>query len=166
MKIYNEFGITPTNTYVSAGSDYYIPNIDDFNFTQAQNALKAFEKSYKVSNDDIQVIRQQFEILEDSNETNQIINMVHLFLALGNKKLDELKKYSLIDAVDYFHENYIVWDKKGNVGIKLKLNDTLFINSGIKVALDTILSDQRGVNNQVNIFRNLNIGVAGLYVRG
>ena len=44
MKIYNEFGITPTNTYVSAGSDYYIPNIDDFNFTQAQNALKAFEK--------------------------------------------------------------------------------------------------------------------------
>ena len=30
MKIYNAFGIKPTNTYVSAGSDYYIPNIDDF----------------------------------------------------------------------------------------------------------------------------------------
>ena len=164
MKIYNEFGITPTNTYVSAGSDYYIPNIDDFNFTQAQNALKAFEKSYKVSNDDIQIIRQQFEVLEDTNETNQITNMIHLFLAVGNKKLDELKKFSIIDAVDYFYEKYLTWDINGNVGIRLKLNDTLFINSGIKVALDTVLSDQRGVNNQVNVFRNLGIGVAGLYV--
>ena len=164
MKIYNEFGITPTNTYVSAGTDYYIPNIDDYDFNKVKNALKAFEKSYKVSSDDIQGIRQQFEVLEDTNETNQITNMIHLFLALGNKKLDELKKFSLIDAIDYFYENYLVWDKNGNAGIKLKLNDTLFINSGIKIALDTVLSDQRGVNNQVNVFRNLGIGVAGLYV--
>ena len=164
MKIYNEFGITPTNTYVSAGSDYYIPNINDFNFTQAQNALKAFEKSYNISSVDIKTIKTEFEILEDTNETNQITNMIHLFLALGNKKLDELKKFSIIDAVDYFYEEYLTWDKNGKVGIKLKLNDTLFINSGIKVALDTVLSDQRGVNSQVNIFRNLGIGVAGLYV--
>ena len=164
MKIYNEFGITPTNTYVSAGSDYYIPNIDDFNSKEVQNALKAFEKSYKVSYDDIQVIKQQFEVLEKDFETNQITNMIHLFLALGNKKLDELKKFSIIDAVDYFYEEYLTWDINGNVGIRLKLNDTLFINSGIKIALDTVLSDQKGVNSQVNIFRNLGIGVAGLYV--
>ena len=164
MKIHNAFGIKPTNTFLSAGSDYYIPNIDDFNFEIAAKALQAFEKSYGMSTDDINVIRDQFEMLEDINETNQITNMIHLFLATGNKKLDELKKFSLIDAVDYFYENYLVTDKNGNVGVKLQLNDTLFINSGIKVALDTVLEDKRGVNNAVNVFRNLGVGVAGLYV--
>ena len=108
MKIYNAFGIKPTNTFVSAGTDYYIPNLDDFNFKQIEVAISAFEKSYKISYNDIEVIRSQFEMLEDQSETNQITNMIHLFLALGNKKLDELKKLSLIDAVDYFYENYIV----------------------------------------------------------
>lgn len=164
MKFYNGFGIKPTNTFVSAGSDYYIPNIDDFDFDKSKRALKAFEKSYSVSHDDIEVIRNQFEVLEDTNETNQITNMIHLFLAVGNKKLDELKKLSLIDAVDYFHEEYLVFDKNGNVGVRLQLNDTLFINSGLKVALDTVLEDKRGVNNYVNTLRGLGIGVAGLYV--
>lgn len=162
MKIYNAFGITPTNTYVSAGTDYYVPNIDDYDFKKVEIAIAAFEKSYKISHDDIEVIRTQFEILDDPKETNQITNMVHLFLALGNKKLDELKKESLIDAVDYFHEEYIVMDNNGKVGIKLKLNDTLFINSGIKIALDTVLSYKS--SKLISEFRNLGIGVAGLYV--
>ena len=44
MKFYNAFGIKPTNTYTSAGTDYYIPNLD----TPEKVALayKAFEKSY------------------------------------------------------------------------------------------------------------------------
>ena len=162
MKIYNAFGIKPTNTYVSAGSDYYIPNIDDFDIKKSAQALKSFEKSYGVSYDDINAIRIRFEVLEDTNETNQITNMIHLFLALGNKKLDELKKFSLIDAVDYFYEEYLIEDNNGNVGIKLKLNDTLFINSGIKVALDTVLQEQG--TEDVEIVRSLGIGVAGLYV--
>jgi len=165
MKIYNAFGIKPTNTHISAGSDYYIPNIDDYNFSKVEMAISAFEKSYNISHDDIEVVRLQFEILEDPTETNQITNMVHLFLALGNKKLDELKKSSLIDAVNYFYENYLIWDKNGNVGIKLKLNDTLFINSGIKIALDTVW-DKNGQDN-FNIVRHLKgigIGIAGLYV--
>ena len=42
----------------------------------------------------------------------------------------------------------------------------MFINSGIKVALDTVLSDKVAPNpqNAVNLFRMLGIGVAGLYV--
>lgn len=166
MKIYNEFGIKPTNTYVSAGSDYYVPNIDDFDFNKAQLALKAFEKSYGVSNDDIEIIRKQFEYHEDTNETNQIVNMVHLFLATGNKELDKRKAIDLTGAVDYFYEEYIVFDNTGKVGIKLKLNDTLFINSGIKVALDTVLSDKVASNQScvVDMLRMLGIGVAGLYV--
>ena len=53
MKIYNAFGIKPTNTFVSAGTDYYIPNLDDFNFKQIEVAISAFEKSYKISYNDI-----------------------------------------------------------------------------------------------------------------
>lgn len=166
MKIYNAFGIKPTNTYISAGTDYYIPNIDDNNITQSQLALKSFEKSYGMSSDDIRVIYDQFELLEDSNESNQITNLVHLFLATSNKILDQLKSYSIIDAVDYFYDKYVTYDNQGNVGIKLKLNDTLFINSGIKVALDTVLSDKVAPNpsHAVDLLRMLGIGVAGLYV--
>ena len=51
MKIYNAFGIKPTNTYVSAGSDYYIPNIIEDN--KEELALKAFEKSYGKTKNEI-----------------------------------------------------------------------------------------------------------------
>ena len=44
MKCYNAFGIKPTNTYTSAGSDYYIPNLKTYE--QKDKAYKAFEKSY------------------------------------------------------------------------------------------------------------------------
>ena len=170
MKIYNAFGIKPTNTHVSAGSDYYIPNIDDFDVMRSSIALKAFEKSYNVSGEDIKDIRAAFEELADPDETNQITNMIHLFLALGNKQLDELKEYSLQKAVNYFYEEYVLFDDSGKVGIKLKLNDTLFINSGIKVALDTILSEMEESDTEhpniagAKILRDLGIGIAGLYV--
>ena len=166
MKIYNAFGITPTNTYISAGTDYYIPNIDDNNFNQVCLALEAFEKSYNISSEDIRDIKIYFEEINTLETTNQIINMIHLFLATGNKVLDELKSNNLYDAVIYFYNNYLIFDKNGKVGIKLKLNDTLFINSGIKIALDTVLSNQIGPNptTAVNMLRLLNIGVAGLYV--
>ena len=42
MKFYNAFGIKPTNTYTSAGTDYYIPNLDTTE--KAELAYKAFEK--------------------------------------------------------------------------------------------------------------------------
>ena len=167
MKIYNAFGIKPTNTYVSAGTDYYVPNIDDFNFKQCSTALLAFQKSYKVTGDDLEVIRLSFEKHIDPNETNQITNLIHLFLALGNKELDRRKKIDLSGAVDYFFENYVIIDPlNGQVGIVLQLNDTLFINSGIKVALDTVLSDKDDPNlsRVVDMLRKLGIGIAGLYV--
>ena len=166
MKLYNAFGITPTNTYVSAGSDYYVPNIDDFDFKKSELALSAFEKSYNILREHIEQIRNQFEVLEDPNETNQITNMIHLFLATSSRELDEIKYHSLIDAVDYFYDKYLVFDNNGTVGVKLGLNDTLFINSGIKVALDTVLSENITPNElyATNLFRALRIGVAGLYV--
>ena len=80
MKIYNAFGITPTNSYVSAGSDYYIPNIKTDE--QKRKALKAFKKSYGKTTEEINRIVLLFETLEDHELKNNTINLVHLYLAL------------------------------------------------------------------------------------
>ena len=166
MKIYNEFGIKPTNTYLSAGSDYYIPNITE---DKAELAFKAFEKSYKINKEDLSDIVDYFFLIykKDEDLQKQIPNLVHLFLALYDPNLEEIKNRSLLDAVKYFTEEFVEYDwMDDKVGVRLQLNDTLFINSGIKIALDTVLSDMTGPNitNQVDLLRLLGIGVAGLYV--
>lgn len=169
MKIYNSFGIKPTNSFTSAGSDYYIPNLDTPE--KIEKAFKAFEKSYKQTPEDIKTLNEQFNIvineLHPEIPTYQIPNMIHLFLALYDIFLEERKQYSQIQGVYLFVDEFLVYDKNNDkVGIKVRVNDTLFINSGIKIALDTVLSDQKDANPlyAVNIFRALNIGVAGLYV--
>lgn len=163
MKCYNAFGITPTNSFTSAGSDYYIPNLKDEN--QIKLALKAFEKSYKKSAEQINMIYNEFKRQYDYKD--EAANLTHLFLALYDKYLEGAKANSIEYAISYFINNFVVYDKNRKVsGLALKLNDTLFINSGIKVALDTVLSDKIAPNpsNAVNTLRMLNIGVAGLYV--
>lgn len=163
MKCYNAFGITPTNSFTSAGSDYYIPNLKDEK--QIKLALKAFEKSYKKSTEQINMIYNEFKRQYDYED--EAANLTHLFLALYDKHLESAKSDSIEYAITYFINNFVVYDKKRKVsGLALKLNNTLFINSGIKVALDTVLSDKVAPNpsNAVNTLRMLNIGVAGLYV--
>ena len=169
MKFYNAFGIKPTNTYTSAGTDYYIPNLD----TPEKVALayKAYEKSYGKTIEEVRDIARKVNlILEDTNSNipvEQIPNITQLFLAFYDPSLEEVKKDSMILAINYFINDFIIYDEKNNkVGIKMQLNDTLFVNSGIKVALDTVLSDKVAPNpsNVVNMFRMLGIGVAGLYV--
>lgn len=168
MKIYNAFGIKPTNTFTSAGTDYYIPNLTTED--QINKAYKAFEKSYKKTPEEIQKIADCFKTLIDGSYdhlVHQIPNMVHLYLAIYNKELEKCKRKSLMFAVNYFYINILTYDSKNDkVGLKMQLNDTLFINSGIKVALDTVLGDKIGPNpsNAVKMLRLLGIGVAGLYV--
>lgn len=129
LKIYNGFGITPTNTHVSAGTDYYVPNIDDNNDQIVERALSAFEKSYGQTREDLLELRQT---LIDHHITKNLTNIMHLYLALYSGKMKDLSKYG---CVDYFIKNYLIFDSKGTPGVQLQLNDTLFINSGIKVAL-------------------------------
>ena len=165
MKIYNSFGIKPTNSFTSAGSDYYIPNLDTPE--NIEKAFKAFEKSYKQTSEDIKTLNEQFNIvineLHPEIPTYQIPNMIHLFLALYDIFLEERKQYSQIQGVYLFVDEFLVYDKNNDkVGVKVRVNDTLFINSGIKIALDTVLQEHG--NEEVDIFRALNIGVAGLYV--
>ena len=164
MKICNVFGITPTNTYVSAGSDYYVPVLDTEE--KIHEAFEAFQKSYNISENELKEIINEFENQLPKNLVNHYADCVHLYLALYSMYLEPCKK-NANEGVAYFITEYLIYDeKKDRVGIKMDLNDTLFINSGIKVALDTVLSDQYGPNkeHEVNIFRMLGIGVAGLYV--
>ena len=163
MKIYNAFGIKPTNTYVSAGSDYYIPHIT--NDKQKQLAYKAFEKSYKVSHEDILMLEKT--VNDYLPEDIGAADIVHLFLAYHNSKLEICKKISLEEAMKYFIDEFLIYDSSKNVwGICPQLNDTLFINSGIKIALDTVLSSQAGPGkwDTIDKLRNIGIGIAGLYV--
>lgn len=169
MKCYNAFGIKPTNTYTSAGTDYYIPNLDTPE--KVELAYKAFEKSYGKTHEYIRGIAQRFNIVLADKKSNipveQIPNLVHLFFAVYNPDLEEVKNTSILMAIDYFISEFVIYDETNNkVGVKMHLNDTLFINSGIKVALDTVLSDKTGPNptHLVDLFRLLGIGVAGLYV--
>ena len=167
MKFYNAFGIKPTNSFTSAGSDYYIPNLDTPK--KVEMAYKAFEKSYKVTKDDIDNLIKIFNVILDENKYSNsfkenIPNLIHLYYAFYNPNLEEAKKDSLIFAVKYFLDEFVVYDIKRNVvGIKAQINDTLFINSGVKIALDTVLSDKKD-QDAVSLLRKLGIGVAGLYV--
>lgn len=169
MKIYNEFGIKPTNSFTSAGSDYYIPNLDTDE--KIRKAYKAFEKSYNKTEEEILEIDKFFQVIisEENNDKlkNHIGNLVHLYLALYDPYIEDLKRDILFKSIIKFYDNFVIYDEdKDRVGIKVKLNNTLFINSGIKIALDTVLSDHVEPNSSkvVNDLRSLGIGVAGLYV--
>lgn len=167
MKFYNAFGIKPTNTYTSAGSDYYIPNLKTYE--QIDKAYKAFEKSYKKTSNEINEIITYFQAYYKNNDNMliQIPNLVHLYLALYDPCIENIKNESILKSVIYFCDEYVLYDEKNDkVGITIRCNDTLFINSGIKVALDTVLRYKNVPNqsNAVDILRMLGIGVAGLYV--
>jgi len=168
MKFYNAFGIKPTNTYTSAGTDYYIPNIKDED--QIIKAYKAFEKSYGKTEHEVNEIVQKFKIILDNQTeipSTQVPNLVHLFFALYDTKLETIKRESLIKSIYCFMDEFVIYDSENDkVGLKMRLNDTLFINSGVKIALDTVLSDKTGPNqiHLVDLFRLLGIGIAGLYV--
>ena len=169
MKFYNAFGIKPTNTYTSAGTDYYIPNLKTED--QINKAYKAFEKSYGKTTEEInQLIKKFNAVVDDKHHSklqHQIPNLIHLYLALYDVYLEEIKQQSTILAIHAFVDEFVIYDEVNDkVGIKIQLNDTLFINSGIKIALDTVLNDKVAPNpsHGVNMFKMLGIGVAGLYV--
>lgn len=136
IKFYNGFGITPTNTHLSAGSDFYVPNINDGD-PCAKEALKSFEKSYNKSQLDVLTT---FGFLKDNIDpalfTNNAANIIHLYYALQSYVIEGiLIQGTEEDAVKYFVKEYLVFDEDKTPGIKLQCNDHLFINSGIKVAL-------------------------------
>lgn len=136
MKINNVFGIKPSNTFISAGADYYVPNIKGEDKTAL--AMAAFEKSFKKTTDEIDEIKDALIDYSD-NMCNFMItdcaNIIHLYLALDNSKLNKEKKKSVEAGVKYFIEHALIFDSNLIPGIKLHTDDYILINSGIKVAL-------------------------------
>ena len=51
LKGWVEFGITPTTTHKAAGYDFYVPNLNTPK--QKQLALKAFQKSFKRTEEEL-----------------------------------------------------------------------------------------------------------------
>ena len=141
FKIYNGFGIKPTNTYQSAGMDFYVPLIDCTDEETSKNAFAAFQKSYNKTAEEL------YNLLHDIRECvistifdTHCLNILHLYLAFYDKLLWESQittENIYVKAPMYmFMQKYIVFDDNNIPGIKMPLNSTLFINSGIKVALE------------------------------
>lgn len=164
MKIYNEFGIKPTNSFQSAGSDYYIPNLD--NEEKISKAFKAFENSYHKTESDIKYIANMFKLLYKEHE-DQYANLTLLYLSLYDRYLSDIEANNGIDrALVEFVNEFVIYDEsKHVVGIQLAQNDALFINSGIKIALDTVVdANSQGNPDIMQKLKSIGIGIGGLYV--
>lgn len=137
LKIFNDFGITPTTNYVAAGLDFYIPYLDTIDKVNrwieaiSQNKQK-FPKDYleNVFNK----LNDKLSNAEDKN-VNKIIlwNIVQLYISLDSGYLELFNDLDT-KICEFIHE-YLVFDKSGKPGIALKPLDHTLFNSGIKVAL-------------------------------
>lgn len=136
LKILNKFGITPTNNYVSAGADFYVPYFDE---DKKDEAFLSFQSSYKVNKYDIEnvltIIRYTINNEKSIDIDNKALyNSTMLFFALHSSSIESYGN-NLYGKISLFVNKYLTFDEIGTPGIILDLNDTLFINSGIHVAL-------------------------------
>lgn len=135
FKVFNGFGIKPSKSYAAAGWDFYVPNVTDEEIKKV--AYDAFKKSYKKTDRELNIILNRLEkeltLIGKENEFKvHNINILHLFLSLDGAIMRTSQ-----NKVDTFVHYYLVWSDEGIPGIKLHCNDHVFINAGIKVALDT-----------------------------
>lgn len=133
MKIYNDFGITPTRNHTAAGYDFYVPNIDDTNKEQVKRFQSALAKSYNVADPTpmLQAIYawvRKVKNLSLDTPINNLNNILHLYLAVNHN--------NRLPVINDFCDRYITFDGAGHVGVRLFSGDTLFINSGIKEAIN------------------------------
>ena len=155
LNILNDFGITPTTNFTAAGLDFYIPNLD----TQEKvdkwiNAVSSkFKKEY------LEELFNKISLFTSYNfvklSPNTIWNIVQLYVSLDSAYINGFDNFD--DKVSAFVEEYLVFDKRENPGMRLKPLDHTLFNSGIKVAL---------AHNTVGIFFNKSgKGTKGFSVR-
>lgn len=140
MFIYNGFSQTPTRNFQAAGIDFFIPNIDDNNLEQVEIAKEALKKSYKLSDEDIERFWITVDCLATEEQANMFVNqrwnLLHLFYGLKSAIwFIDHKEESYTKKVDYFLDKYLRISNDGKLGVACKFSDMLFINSGIKIAL-------------------------------
>lgn len=141
FKIYNGFGIKPTNTHQSAGMDFYVPLIDCTDEETAKRAFEAFKKSYNKTDEELmQLLKDIRECVVSPVFDTHSLNILHLYLAFYDKKLADAQMIPdnvyVKGPVYMFMQKYVVFDDNNIPGVRMPLNSSLFINSGIKVALD------------------------------
>ena len=141
LKIYNGFGIKPTNTHQSAGMDFYVPLIDSTDEKTAQIAFDAFRKSYNKTDEElISLLKDIRQCVISTVYETHCLNILHLYLAFYDRTLweaQQTKDNIYIKGPMYmFIQKYIVFDDNNIPGIKMTPHSSLFINSGIKVALE------------------------------
>ena len=135
IKILNEFGITPTNTYTSAGADFYVPYITTENYFNAFSAfMESFDKSEDELNDLISLLSNNISVTL-MNIQQQMINILHLYLSLDSYTLRLCSSEE--EKVKVFCNQYLIFDKNGVPGYQLQNEDLIKINSGIRVALES-----------------------------
>lgn len=130
LNIFNDFGITPTTNFTAAGLDFYIPNLDTQE--KVDKWIKAVSEKFELS-----YLNELFNKISLFNSYNgaelpdtTIWNIVQLYVSLDSAYLNGFD-----DKVSAFVEEYLIFDKKGNPGMRLKPLDHTLFNSGIKVAL-------------------------------
>ena len=133
MKIYNDFGITPTRNHSAAGYDFYVPNIDDTNTEQVSRFQASLSKSYGVDNpatilQGIYAWLRNVKNLSLETPVYNLNNILHLYLAINHN--------NRLQVISDFCDRYIIFDNNGHVGARLFPGDTLLINSGIKQAIN------------------------------
>lgn len=134
LNIFNDFGITPTTNFTAAGLDFYIPNLDTQE--KVDKWIKAvsnkFEKQY------LEDIFNKVSLYTSTNGTElsntTIWNIVQLYVSLYSGYINYVFD-TFDEKISAFVEDYLVFDKNGNPGMKLQTTDHTLFNSGIKVAL-------------------------------
>lgn len=134
FRIYNGFGITPTKSYSAAGWDFYIPNITAAG--KKETAYEAFRKSYNKKPSEVLLALSRLEAELSRYGYGDVFaehdcNLLHLLWAIDGSVMRTSQ-----NKVDTFIHYYLTFNEDGVPGIRLHCNDHVFINSGIKVALD------------------------------
>lgn len=144
LKIFNDFGITPTTNFTAAGLDFYIPNLDTQEKVDKWITAVSSKFERKYLNDLFNKISlfTSFNGTELSDTT--IWNIVQLYVSLDSSYINyEFNHFD--NKVSAFVDNYLVFDRNGTPGMRLQPLDHTLFNSGIKVAL---------AHNTVGIFFN------------
>ena len=136
FKVRNVFGITPKKSYQAAGWDFFIPDIKPDKYTK-EEIFKYFAKSYKTTEEKIENHFNRFEKVLLSYGKQFLFerhkyNLLHLFLGLDGSIMRSSQNKVLTFLTYYLEETNDI----EKIGINLRCNDHILINSGIKVGLE------------------------------
>lgn len=134
LNIFNDFGITPTTNFTAAGLDFYIPNLDTQE--KVDKWIKAISNKFEPLYLDELFGKVSLYTTYNGKQLpdTTIWNIVQLYISLDSCYLKcDLDDFD--DKVSAFVDEYLVFDKNGNPGMRLQPLDHTLFNSGIKVAL-------------------------------